>query len=327
MNVQTVNFQGLYFVNVANPTDFEMKFLRNTYDFDPLNLEDYLHKAQIPKIENHKQYDLIVLRFPVFSEGISENTHHYGPSLLPIIGAQSSRKRRLTSGYVDIFISKEHVVTIHDGTLPQIDRIFKSCQNTLHNRTEYMGKGAAYLTYKIIDALVDDSFPAINEITTTIDGIDKELEDKTSQKTLEDISTTRRNLVVFHTMIKPMLPLLEELRDGKHQNLNDSMRSLWGNALDHLEKIWDRVEDNQELIEGLSRSNESLLAARSNDIVKFLTIITSLAFPFAVVNNLYSMNIVGLPYAQFQGIVWVMFGVMFMGGFSMLLYFKLRKWI
>ena len=112
-----------------------------------------------------------------------------------------------------------------------------------------MGKGATFLAYKIIDALVDDCFPVINDITATIDGIDKELENKQSQKTLEEISATRRNLVVFHTMIKPILPLFKELEEGKHGELNGPMQQFWGNVLGHLQKIWDRVEDNQELIE------------------------------------------------------------------------------
>src|SRR3989344_4291086 len=119
MNVRSVNFQNLSFINVAKPTDFEMKFLRNNYDFDPLNLEDYLHKIQIPKIENHKTYDLLVLRFPIFSETFSENIHSYGTSVLPIYAHSS--KRRLTSGYVDFFISKERVVVLHEGVLPQIE--------------------------------------------------------------------------------------------------------------------------------------------------------------------------------------------------------------
>ena len=57
MNVQTVSFQGLSFINVAKPTDFEMKYLKSTYYFNPLNLEDYVHRTQIPKIENHKKYN------------------------------------------------------------------------------------------------------------------------------------------------------------------------------------------------------------------------------------------------------------------------------
>jgi Mg2+ and Co2+ transporter CorA len=93
MNVQTVNFRGLFFINVSKPTDFEMKLLRNTYDFDLLNLEDYLHKTQIPKIENHKNYSLLVFRFPIFSESGVDNSHQYGVRL-PTFHAQAPKKRR-----------------------------------------------------------------------------------------------------------------------------------------------------------------------------------------------------------------------------------------
>lgn len=325
MNVQTVNFQGLFFINVAKPTDFEMKFLKNTYDFNSLNLEDYLHKTQIPKIENHKNYDLVVLRFPLFSENPPANPHQYGVHL-PTFHI-SIKQRRLVSSYVNFFISKEYAVILHDGTLPQIDHIFIQCQKTLHSRTEYMSQGSTFLVYKIIDALVDNCFPVINELTAAIDKIDKDLESKQSQETLEEISATRRNLVVFHTMIKPILPLFRELEEGKHKELNSSMQPFWGNILDHLQKILDRVEDNRELIEGISKSNESLLSSRNNEIVKFLTIITSAAFPFVIINNLYSMNIVGLPFAQHQELVWILFGIIFVSGLTMLSFFKLRNWL
>ncbi len=325
MNVQTVSFQGLSFINVTKPTDFEMKYLKNTYYFNPLNLEDYAHRTQIPKIENHKKYDLLVLRFPIFSENGPQNSHQYGVHL-PAFHVPN-KKRRLVSSYVNFYVSKEYIVILHDGTLPQIDRIFTICQKTLHNRTEYMSQGSVFLTYKIIDALVDDCFPVINELTSTIDRIDKDLENKQSQKTLEDISATRRNLVVFHTMIKPILPLFSELEEGKHKELNGPMQAFWGNALDHLRKIMDRLEDNQELIEGISKSNESLLSSRNNEIVKFLTVITSIAFPFVIINNLYSMNIVGLPLAQQPGIVWILFGIIFVSGLIMMFFFKLRNWL
>ena len=103
MNIQTVNFQGLFFLNVAGPTDFEMRFLRNNYDFSLLNLEDYLYKKQIPKIENHAKYDLLVLRFPLLSEKMPENSHQYGTRFSIIL--TQSNKKRLTSCYVNFFIS------------------------------------------------------------------------------------------------------------------------------------------------------------------------------------------------------------------------------
>ena len=333
MNVQTVSFQGVSFINVVKPTDFEMKYLKKTYDFHPLNLEDYLHRAQIPTIGNYKKYDLLVLRFPLFSENVPHDLHQYGVPLLPTF-YNHVKKRRLMSSYVNIFVSKEYIVILHDGTLPQIDHIFSLCQKTLHNRNEFMGKSSVFLAYKIIDALVDDCFPVINELTSTIDRIDKELEDKQSQKTLEDISTVRRNLVVFHTMIKPILPLFKELEEGKHANLNGTMQAFWGNILDHLQKIMDRVEDNQELIEGISESSEFLLRSKTNNIMALLTILFTLTIPATVIGTFYGMNILlpgGLqdgswnfwgPYTTLISVI--IFSIIPL--ILMLLYFKHKKW-
>lgn len=323
MNIQTVSFQNLSFINVAKPTDFEIKYLKNTYYFNPLNLDDYIHRAQIPKIENHRKYDLIILRLPFFSENGPQNSHLYGMHL-PAFHV-SNKKRRLTSSYVNFYISKEYIVVLHDQTLPQINHIFSLCQKTLHNRNEFMGKGSVFLAYKIIDALVDDCFPAINELTSTIDRIDKELENKQSQKTLEDISATRRNLVVFHTMIKPILPLFNQLKEGQHKELNGTMQPFWGNVLDHLQKIWDRVEDNQELIEGISESNESLLSSRANQIIKVLTIFSAVILPLNLLASIYGMNI-KLPFASDMSIFWILMFFMILGTSIGLLVLKLKRW-
>lgn len=324
MNVQTVNFQGLFFINVAKPTDFEMKFLRNTYDFNPLNLEDYLHKTQIPKIENYKKYDLVVLRFPIFSENVPQNSHQYGVSL-PTFHA-SNKKRRLISSYVNLFVSKEYVVVLHAGELLQIDHIFSLCQKTLHSRTEYMSQGAVFLAYRIIDALVDNSFPIINEITSTIDRVDKELDEKQSQKTLEDISTTRRNLVVLHTMLKPVLSLVGELEKGEHEKLNGAMQPFWGNILDHVQKIMDRVEDNQELIEGISRSNESFIMTRTNVVIKLLTVITVVIMPLQLLSSIYGMNIIGLPFAQNPWVFGILSLLMLAIAVLLITILKAKRW-
>ena len=323
MNVQSVNFQGLTFVNVAKPTDFEMKYLKNTYDFDSLSLEDYVHNTQIPKIENYGKYNLVVLRFPVFGESSAKNSHLYG---VPLPTFQSPiRKNRLRSSYVDMFVSKDYLVIMHEGDLPQINHIFNLCQKTLHNRNEYMHSGSTFLAYKIIDALVDSCFPVINQLTSTIDEIDKELEKEQSRKTLEDISTTRRNLVVFHTMLKPILPLFSELEVGKHKELNGPMQPYWSNILDHLQKIWDRVEDNQELIEGISESNESLLSSHSNQIIKVLTIFSTIVLPLNLLASIYGMN-VALPFAENQTLFWELILSMFLGTVLMLVFLKWKRW-
>lgn len=327
MNIQTVTHNGLSFFNIHNPQELELKFLRKNYGFNPLNLEDYINKTQVPKIETYKGYTHIVLDFPYYDGG-QKTTDDKKPLLpsLPYFPTTTPQKRILT-GHVAFFIGKEYLVVLHDEKTNQIDDIFALCQQALRHREDFMGEGSVFLFYRLVDVLVDSSLSVVNEVSSTIDYIDRELGDRRPENTVEDISTTRRNIVVFQTMIKPILPIFTDLEKGTYKELNSAMTPFWSNILDHLQKIWERLEDNKELIEGLSVSNESLLTFRTNEIVKFLTVITSISFPFVIVNNLYSMNVVGLPFAQDPWIVWLLFVVIFIGATSIIAYFKFRRWI
>jgi len=241
--------------------------------------------------------------------------------------ARTTRRRRINIGEVDFFIGKDYLVVLHDDRTPQIDDLFEMCKITSKHREDLMGKGAAYLLYRIADILVDVSFGYVEDITANIDYIDRQMEEKSGATLIEDISVTRRNIVVFETMIKPLLPIFGDLEKGKYKKLNGEMSDYWSNLLDHLQKIWERLEDNKELIAGIATSNESILSNRSNELVKFLTVVTSISFPFVIVNNLYSMNVKGLPFANEPWIVGVLFGVILLSGVTIIAYFKYRDWL
>jgi magnesium transporter len=325
MNIPTVTHNGLSFINVNKPTSEDIKFLNKNFGFSMLNLEDYQFKTQIPKIETYKDYSLLVMDVPYIQQAVKARKEKSRISI-PIF-PKASRKKRISVGEVDFFIGKDYVVVLHDETTPQIDELFEMCKITSMHREEYMGKGAVFLLYSIIDVLVDASLSYIEDITNTIDYIDKQLDESSTASVIEDISMTRRNIVVFETMIKPALPIFADLEKGKYTKLNGEMMPYWSNILDHLQKIWERLEDNKELIQGISSSHESILSNRSNELVKFLTIITSLSFPFVITNNLYSMNVKGLPYADEQWIVFVLFLMIFAGAVMIFSYFKYRDWL
>lgn len=346
MNIRTVTYEGFTFVDVHDPQEFEVKFLKHNYGFSQLHLDDYLHKQQIPKFEVEKNYTLVVLDFP-FIENNGEKKQANGngngsqeekkgilpegiapPVALPPLPFSQPKKDRLRTAHVSIFLNGRYLVVLHDERSPQIDEIFEDCQKTLKHREEYMGLGPQYLFYRIVDTMVDSSLEVVNGISSTIDKIDSHLiENKNPTTVIEDISVTRRNIVVFQTMIKPALTIFADLENGKHEHFEPTFTSSWGNITDHLQRIWYRLEDNKELIEGISESNESLLTFRNNEMVKFLTIITSISFPFVIVNNLYSMNVKGLPFANEPWIVHSLFIAIFIGAISVISYFKIKKWL
>lgn len=344
MNTQTVIFQGISFINVANPHDLDIKDLRNNFGFSPLDLEDYIHRTQVPKIEVHKNYTLIVLDFPYFKQNGNHSTQndqekknktsvanllslpHAALSSIPLFQFSGAQKRRILTSHINLFIGKEYVVVVHEGILTPINDIFVRCQKTLRNRNELMGQGSAFLAYKIIDMLVDYCFLIINELIVMIEKIDRELEVQKTQIALEEISITRRNIVFFLTMIKPILPLFKHLEEGEYKELNGQMTDYWSNVYDHLKKIGHRLEDSRELIEGISESNESLLSARTNEIIKVLTIFSAIILPLNLVASIYGMNIEGLPFSQDQSSFTILLLMMFTLGSIMLIAFKARRW-
>jgi magnesium transporter len=137
---------------------------------------------------------------------------------------------------------------------------------------------------------------------------------------------TRRNIVVFETMIKPALPIFGDLEKGKYKELNGEMVQYWSNILDHLQKIWDRLEDNKELIEGISRSHESLVSSRTNEIIKVLTMFTAILLPLTLVASIYGMN-VPLPGQHNVESFPILMALMLGLAIGMTFFFKYRDWL
>lgn len=333
MNIPTITHKGVSFINLTKPTEAEMHFLNKNFGFSMLNLEDYLYKTQIPKIEIYKDYSLVVMDIPYIEKGRREAGAAKQQLIPNVLSGRTlpafpklPRKKRISVGEVDFFVGKDYVVVLHDEKTPQIDELFQMCKITEKHREDLMGKGAVYLLYRIIDVLVDAAFPYVEDITNTIDYIDRQLDERTSASVIEDISMTRRNIVVFETMIKPALPIFADLEKGKYPKLNGEMAPFWSNILDHVQKIWDRLEDNKELIEGIARSYESFLSIRTNEVVKVLTTITVIVLPLTLLASIYGMN-VPLPFGDNVHAFTVLMVIMFGLAVSMILFFKYRDWL
>lgn len=337
MTIPKVKHNGLTFINIAKPTQEQIQFLHKNFGFTLLTLEDFLYKTQIPKIETYDDYTLVVMDFPYFESASKKGTskrHPFISTLSSIIPdsipfprfTRTVRRKRMAIGEVDFFIGKDYLVVLHDDKTPQIDDIFDMCEVTSKTRDDLMSKGPSYLFYRIADMLVDSSIAVVNDISSRIDFIDRELLESRSVAVVEDISVTRRDLVVFETMIKPALPLFADLERGRYPKLNGEMTMYWSNILDHLQKIWDRLSDNRELIEGIASSYESLLTVRTNEIVKVLTMFTAILLPLTLLASMYGMNI-PLPFSHDPLAFWYVGGAMVIMAIGMVALFKYQEWL
>lgn len=304
--VETICNGRLAWVNIERPTQAEIDWLRENYpSFHPLDLDDCLSKNQRPKIDEYDDYLFIVLHFPVYNR----------------------RALVTTPSEVDIFIGANYVITLHNGDLRALNRFFKQCQTDEACRQENMGRSSGFLLYQLIDRLVDDCFPMVNKIGSKIDALEERIFGDEVREVLKELSILRRDVIAFRRIVKPQIAIIASLERKERPFLREDLDVYWGNISDHVNKIWDNLEDHRDVIEGLTGTSESMNTLRTNEVMKVLTLISTIMLPMAVISGIYGMNINFLPFADsphsFAITVGAMVGVLV----AMLTYFRLRRWV
>lgn len=306
MGVEVLTHGRVTWVDIEKPTVPDMDYLRHNYPFfHPLDLEDCLSRIERPKIDEYDDYLFIIMQFPVFDA--------------------SSRVSR--SGEVDIFIGAGYLVTVHDGNLWPITKLFDDCQTDEEVRQKHMGRGASRLLHDVIDRLVDYCFPILYKVDANIREIEEDIFTEQVPDVVREISWVRRDIIALQRIVKPQIAIVANLEHKDRPFIREELDVYFGDVLDHLYKAWDMLEDHRDVIEGLSDTADTLTSYRLNEVMKILTIISVIMLPLTLLSGIYGMN-VELPLDENSPVSFVIIlclMVLMAGG--MILYFKRRRWI
>ncbi|HAG15983.1 MAG TPA: hypothetical protein DCG69_05595 [Bacteroidales bacterium] len=302
--IETVKLGTLRWNHISHPDEEDFNFLLNKNHVHPLDIEDCKSKVnQRPKVDIYDDYYFIILHFPIFDK----------------LGKFLRLKE------VKIFWWEEQIVTI-GGSNWVVGKIFKEAKDQETRGDKFEVGTTDALLYLIIESVMKESFPVVRRIGDDVDRASRDLFEKKAEQVIERISIARKNIILLNTVIKPQLRLFLKFEKGEIEGFADNMEDYWGNILDNYQKMWDMIEDYQELIEGLSSTFDSLMANRTNEVMRILTLISSIILPLTFITGIYGMNI-DLP-LQKQGIA---FGMILFTMISiavvMVLYFKKKHWM
>jgi len=295
----------LKWLHIPYPNDENIDFLRENYDFHPLDLEDCQSKVQRPKIDIYDDYRFLILHFPYFDKAM----------------------KFVKTKEVKIFWGEHYIITL--GSHWVIRTLFDKTKKEADIDIDELPNTSDVLLYSILDSLMRESFKLMKLIEDNLDHISQEMFDKKAEKTIERISVTRKNLILLNTAFKPQLRLFQKMESGVIKGFTPDMEDYWGNNLDSYQKMWDSIEDYQELIQGFSLTFDSLQANRTNEIMKVLTTISTILLPLTFLTGLYGMN-VDLPLQEGSTdttAFLIIVGAMILIVISLLFYFKKRRWI
>jgi len=308
LHLESVTWGELTWVNIEAPTKQETEYLAQNYPFHPLDLDDCLSRIQRPKIDEYgppKDYLFLVFHFPVFS----------------------TEARVTTPSQVSVFIGQNYLITLHQGDLKPLVKLFDQCQTDEEIRQEYFSQGAGCLLYRILDRLVDYCLPILNKIGGNIERTEDNIfSSRFMPRAIEDMSILRRDVISFRRIIWPMRAVIGSLEPKIRRFTNMDMTVYFGDMTDHLDKIWDVLDEYKEIIEGLNDTHDSLATNRTNEVIRMLTIIATILLPLTVIASIYGMN-VPLPFQESHYSFIVVFFIWAIIVSAMLCFFRRHRWI
>ena len=304
--IETINFENVKWLHILNPSEDDFDFLLKEYEFHPLDIEDCRSVNQRPKIDEYDDYYFLILHFPFFDKA----------------------NKFVRVKEVKIFWGKDYIVTIGRSHWV-VKNLFKDLQKKHELGSDDLSdivESSDSLLYNILDRLMVETYTLILRIGTEVDGINYDIFSKKSEKVIEQLSITRKNIISLNTTFKPQVRVFHKFESGGIKGYEEDMEDYWGNILDQYQKMFDLVEDYGELIEGLSHTFDSLQTNKTNEIMRILTFISTIMLPLSVISGIYGMN-VNLPFMQEGWVFGVIIAVMLIVVVGFIFYFKKKRWL
>lgn len=292
----------------AAPDAATLEGFRALLDLHPLAVADAANVPQRPKHESYGNFDFIVIRMVM-------------PSL---------DKETLHSEQMSLFLGDRWVLTVQeeepgDCLDPVRVRIKEGVGSIRKN-------GADYLAYALVDAVVDGYFPVVEESFDRLEQLETDMAALADRQTLQRLHRTRSALLQLRRSVWPMREALLSLTREEVGRFTPHTRLYLRDCYDHAVQVLDLVETSREVATGLVDLHLSLVGFRTNEVMKVLTIISTIFLPLSFIAGVYGMNFDVAKPTNMPELAWTYgylfsLGIMALCALGMLVFFRRKGWL
>jgi magnesium transporter len=257
---------GLLWVDFeATPPAEDEPILRDIFGFHPLAIEDALQENHVPKLDDWVDYLYIVLHAIVFDK---------------------DKDDYLDTLELDIFLGRNYMVSHHDQPIRAIDSMLANIQRD----DRPLRNGADHLLYRLVDTVVDNYMPIVEALDEEIDRQEDEIFSQPTAHTLEEIFALKRAVLTLRRILAPQREVVNKLARDDYAVIDTRDRIYFRDVYDHLVRLYDITESVRDLLSGTLDTYLSVINNRMNDIMRTLTVITTLFMPITFVTGFFGMN-------------------------------------
>lgn len=304
-----VSSKKITWIDINYPTKKDLEFLESKFKVAPEHIQASLPSmhAQRPNVIVNSNYVFVVALFPTYNR----------------------ESREIQSAEVDVFITKDHLITIHDQKIKMMNRFYTDVQTDEKEGNLELGEKPSDLFYDILDYLYHDLYPKLDNINKDIKKIEKNIFEGNDKEIIKEILVVKTNILNFKRIMQAHRSMIKKLLkiETKYLGSKNFVQLYYNELLDHVKDIWTIIETYGESIESLENTSNAIVDQTMNRIIYTLTILTVLLFPVTILGTIFGMNARNMPFIGDPNDFWIILGLMAFMTITLWATFKKKRWI
>ncbi len=297
--------EGCLWVDLEAPTDTERGLLDRVFKFHRLAIENCMAASNHPRIDDYGDYLYLVFHGVVASKS-------------GVLTGQS----RISLVEVDIFLGARFLITYHAGNQSSVDAVRRKCLEV----EGAMQRGPDRILAEILDLMADEFVGLMERMDIEIDTIEDRLFKHASRPALREIFSLKKDVLYLRRVVNPQREVLNRLARSDHKVVSREEAVYFRDVYDHIYRVSELLESFRDVLTGAMEVYLTVVANRTNDIMKILTVFSIILMSASFVAGLYGMN-VPLPGEKFEGAFYLLLGGMTGLGLALFFFFRKRRWV
>lgn len=276
--------------------------LGDAFDLHPLTREDIANTSQRPKWEEFGGYAFLAMK--MLDDG--------GPA------------RGVTIEHVSLILGPTWVLSFLEDEGDVFESVRKRLR-TASGRVRTMP--ADYLAFCLMDAVVDHYFLAVERIGEGVELIDEQVISNPSPGDINRIHRFKQQMLILRRAVWPLREVVGAIVRSESELLGERTKVFWRDLYDHSVQVIDMVETSRDSLASLHDTYLSSLSNRMNEVMKVLTVISTIFIPLTFLAGVYGMNFEHMPELKWKVGYYIVWAVMVAIGVLLIVYFRKRRWI
>ncbi len=272
------------------------------FSIHPLAMEDVVNMPQRPKAELYDGQVLIITRMVRISDSAAVDMEQ-----------------------VTIVLGESYVLTFQERYGDILDPVRQRIRTGKGRPIRCHGPG--YLTYVIVDTIVDGYYPVIEALGDHLEQLENVVMENPSTDVLRELNRTKNMLVNLRRAIWPQREAANSLIRDENDLISQEVRVYLRDTYDHCVQTAEVIEMYREMSTGLMNTYLSSVANRTNEVMKVLTIMASIFIPLTFVAGIYGMNFEHMPELHVRWAYPAVWVTMMGTASGMIAYFWRKGWI